>query len=86
MKEKNIEKKLKLTSAEKAAKKRRKLEFMHVFMNGKKKRFKRTPTINGMDPDKFIRQNADPVWLHQNEMWEYIDVTSDDYVRTTTEY
>jgi len=23
--------------------------------------------------DEFIRQNADPIWLHQNEMWEYIE-------------
>jgi hypothetical protein len=22
--------------------------------------------------DEFIRQNADPIWLHQNEMWEYL--------------
>jgi len=22
--------------------------------------------------DEFIRRNADPIWLHQNEMWEYI--------------
>jgi hypothetical protein len=21
----------------------------------------------------FIRANADPIWLHQNEMWEYLD-------------
>jgi hypothetical protein len=26
-----------------------------------------------MDVDEFIRQNADPIWLHQNEMWEYIE-------------
>jgi hypothetical protein len=25
-----------------------------------------------MDPDEFIRRNADPIWLHQNEMWEYM--------------
>lgn len=25
-----------------------------------------------MDIDKFIQENADPIWLHQNEMWEYI--------------
>jgi hypothetical protein len=48
-------------------------------MNGKQKRILRPPTIDGMDVDEFIRQNADPVWLHQNEMWEYIDVPSDDH-------
>ena len=26
----------------------------------------------GMDMDEFIQENADPIWLHQNEMWEYI--------------
>ena len=46
---------------------------MNVFMNGKQKRVKRPPTIDGMSADEFIRQNADPIWLHQNEMWEYSD-------------
>jgi hypothetical protein len=67
-----VKTKRKRTAAEKAAKKRRRLEYMYVFMNGKQKRIKRPLTVEGMDPDEFIRQNADPVWLHQNEMWEYI--------------
>jgi hypothetical protein len=46
---------------------------MTIFINGKQKRVKRPPTIGGMDVDAFIRLNADPIWLHQNEMWEYID-------------
>ena len=73
MKEKKIKTKRKRTAAEKAAKKRRRQEYMYVFMNGKQKRVKRPPTIDGMDVDEFILQNADPIWLHQNEMWEYID-------------
>lgn len=28
--------------------------------------------------DEFILQNADPIWLHQNEMWEYIQTDKDD--------
>jgi hypothetical protein len=60
----------KLTSAEKAEKKRRQNEYMTIFINGKQKRVKRPPTIDGMDVDEFIRRNADPIWLHQNEMWE----------------
>lgn len=57
-----------------AEKKRRQREYMIVFVvNGKQKRVKRPPTINGMDVDEFIRRNADPLWLYQNEMWEYID-------------
>lgn len=68
--------KRKLTAKEKAEKKRRRKEYMTIFMNGKQKRVKRPPTIDGMDVDEFIRRNADPIWLHQNEMWEYM--TADD--------
>jgi hypothetical protein len=25
-----------------------------------------------MTVEDFIRANADPIWLHQNEMWEYM--------------
>ena len=67
-----------LSSAQKAAKKKRKEEYMTIFVNGKQKRVKRPPTIDGMDADEFIRRNADPIWLHQNEMWEYMDQTEDD--------
>jgi hypothetical protein len=31
-----------------------------------------------MDVDEFIRRNADPIWLHQNEMWEYMGLAEDD--------
>ena len=71
-----------LTAAQKRARKKAKQErqrkYMWVFMNGKQVRIDRPPTIDGMDPDEFIRQNADPVWLHQNEMWEYIDSDDND--------
>jgi len=66
--------KKKLTPAQKAAKKQRQKEFMTIFINGKQKRVKRPQTIDGLDKDEFIRRNADPVWLHQNEMWEYIEL------------
>jgi hypothetical protein len=36
---------------------------------GKQAKVKR-PVI--MDIDEFILRNADSIWLHQNEMWEYI--------------
>ena len=62
--------KRKLTAAEKAEKKRRREEYETVFINGKQKRVKRPPTIDGMSMDEFIRRNADPIWLHQNEIWE----------------
>lgn len=59
--------------ARKAAKAERQKKYQWVFMNGKQVRIKRPPTIDGMDVDEFIRRNADPIWLHQNEMWEYIE-------------
>ena len=65
--------KKKLTPEQKAAKKKRQKEYMAVFMNGKQKRVKRSPTIDGIPVDEFIRRNADPIWLHQNELWEYMD-------------
>jgi hypothetical protein len=64
--------KRKLTATEKAEKRRRQKEYMTIFINGKQKRVKRPPTIDGIDIDEFIRRNADPIWLHQNEMWEYM--------------
>jgi len=64
--------KRKLTAAEKAEKQWRQKEYMTIFINGKQKRVMRPPTIDGMDVDEIIRRNADPIWLHQNEMWEYM--------------
>jgi hypothetical protein len=76
--------KKKLTAEQKLARKKAKAErqkkYMWVFMNGKQVRVKRPPTIDGMDVDEFIEQNADPIWLHQNEMWEFMqneDIESD---------
>jgi hypothetical protein len=63
----------KLTPLEKTVKKRRRLEIMTVFMNGKQKGIRRPATVEGLDVDEFIRRNADPVWLHQNELWELME-------------
>ena len=65
--------KRKLTAAEKRAKRQRQQEYQTIFVNGKQKRIKRRPTIDGMDVDEFILRNADPIWLHQNGMWEYLN-------------
>ena len=74
--------KKKITTAKKKAKKQAKAErqkkYMWVFMDGKQVRTKRPPTIDGMNADEFILQNADPIWLHQNEMCEYIDTEEDE--------
>ena len=72
--------KRKLTTAQKAAKKKRQKEYMTIFINGKQKRVKKPPIIDGMDVDDFIRRNADQIWLRQNEMWEYIDEPEDDHL------
>lgn len=45
---------------------------MMVFVNGKQKRVPRPQLIEGLPVDEFIARNADPVWLHQMGMWEYI--------------
>ncbi|MBW6512006.1 MAG: hypothetical protein K0A93_07820 [Desulfuromonadaceae bacterium] len=45
---------------------------MTIFIGGTQKRVKRPPTVEGMDADEFICRNADPLWLHQNEMWEVL--------------
>ena len=63
--------KRKLTAAEKRAKKERRKKHQWIFINGKQVRIKHPPTIEGLPIDEFIRRNADPIWLHQSEMWEY---------------
>jgi len=72
----------KLTAAQKRARKKtnaeRQKKYRWVFMNGKQVRIKRPPTIEGMDVDEFIRRNADPIWLHQNEMWHLMGMNDYD--------
>jgi hypothetical protein len=64
LKDKKLTKqKRKLTPAEKAQKKKRQMEYMTTFINGKQKRVKRPPTIDGIDLDDIIQRNADPIWL-----------------------
>jgi len=70
--------KIKLTFAQKAAKKKRQQEYTTIFINDKQKRVEKASTIDKMDVDEFIRRNADPIWLHQNEMWEYTNETGDE--------
>jgi hypothetical protein len=67
--------KRKLTPAEKRAKRERKKNTKIIFINGKQKRVTREPMIDGLPVDEFIRRNADPIWLMQNEMFEYLRPT-----------
>lgn len=59
----------KRTAAEKKARRELKARTMTVFMNGKKVRVPRPQLIEGMPVDEFIARNADPIWLHQEELW-----------------
>ena len=64
--------KRKRTKAERAEKRARKEKYEVIFIKGKQKRVLRPPTIEGLPVDEFIARNADPIWLHQNGMWEYM--------------
>jgi len=64
--------KRKLTADQRRAKKKKRAEREMVFINGKQVWVKRPPMIDGMSVDEFVMANADPIWLHQNGMWEYI--------------
>lgn len=64
--------KRKQAADEKAARKRRCEQYITIFIGGKQKRIKWSSTVEGMDVDEFIRRNTDPIWLHQNEMWEVL--------------
>ena len=58
------------TAAEKRARRERKKKFMIIFINGKQKQVPRPLLIDGLPADEFIARNADPIWLHENELWE----------------
>lgn len=59
-----------LTAAQRSARRAAKQKYMTIFINGKQKRVPRKPTSNGFPVDEYLAANADPIWLHQNEMWE----------------
>ena len=64
------------TTAEKRARREQKKKFMTIFINGRQKRVLRPQSIDGLPVEEFIARNADPLWLHQNELWEFM--TPDD--------
>jgi len=68
--------KRKRTPAERRARRKWRKENMIVFIHGRQKWVPRPQLIDGMPVDDFIAENADPMWLHQNELWHLID--SDD--------
>jgi hypothetical protein len=68
--------KRKQTAAEKGASRERKQNYMTIFLNGRQKRVSRPPLIEGLPVEEFIAWNADPIWLHENDLWELM--TPDD--------
>jgi hypothetical protein len=68
-----------LTAAEKAAKQERREEFQTIFLNGRMKRVRRPPTVDGMSIDEFIQRNADPIFLHQEGMWDVLEANAARY-------
>lgn len=50
--------KKKAHNARKAGKRKHQREFMTIFINGKQKRVRRPPTIDGVPVDEFRRVNA----------------------------
>lgn len=60
-----------LTAAQKSARREQKKKYVTIFINGKQKRILRPQSIDGLQVDEFITRNADPIWLHQNEMKEF---------------
>lgn len=78
--------KRKLTKAEKQAKKERREQFEWIFVRGKQKRVRRPPMVEGLSVEEFILRNADPIWLHSEGLWEYIDRCSEDEESTFDEF
>ncbi len=64
------------TTAEKRAHRERKQKSMTFFMNGRQKRVPLPQLIQGLPVEEFIARNADPIWLHENGLWEFM--TPDD--------
>ena len=58
---------------------------MFIFVNGRQKHVRRPETIDGVPIDEFIARNADPIWLHQNEMWELMPLDSEEETPTCSE-
>ena len=68
---KPLSKKLKKARRERKIEQRKKYEF--IFIDGKQVEVKKEPEIDGMPVEDFIKANADPIWLHQNELWHLIE-------------
>jgi hypothetical protein len=56
--------------------------------HGKQKRVLRPTMIDGVPEDEFMLANADPIWLHQEGLWELMTqiepVESEDVASAST--
>lgn len=68
---KPLSKKMKKIRKNKKIEQKKKYKF--IFINGNQVKVKKEPEIDGVPVDDFIKANADPIWLHQNELWHLID-------------
>lgn len=63
--------------AKERARRDSKQKLMTIFVNGKQRRVPRPPLIDGLPVEEFIARNADPFWLHKNELWELMAADDD---------
>lgn len=53
-------------------------------MNGKMKRVRKPPTVQGTALDEFLRTHVDPIFLHHEGLWEYIELRgSEDEIQSS---
>ena len=58
----------------KKAKEERQKKYEWIFVNGKQKRILRRPSAEELKAKEELLRNEDPIWLQQNDLWEYIDM------------
>jgi len=65
-----------MSAAQKSKRKKARVErqrkYKWIFVNGKQVRIKQPDTTEGMDPEDYIRLNADEIWLTQNERYDIL--------------
>ncbi|MGO0305157.1 hypothetical protein ACTL6P_00860 [Endozoicomonas acroporae] len=61
----------------KATRAERRKKYQWIFINGKRVRIKREDTLEAFAEREAMLCSADPIWLHQNELWEYIQTDDD---------
>lgn len=74
----------KLTRAQRQAKAHRQAEFETVFIDGRQRRVRRPLLVDGMTVDETSAANADPIWLHQEGLWELIPFETPDSPEPTS--